>query len=161
MRMRGVIGTAGLAIVASFAAGLAAASELRPEQARQFVVGKVFAFNCFEGTKGAGRIAHDGSVTGTVQLRGDGSVRRAVLPAGTLQVKGEKVCATVKGLPFEPCFNLDQTSHQSFRGSISGFGFAYCDFTHQGRSRDTFRAATRRHVQHGPRPLALRRTLSN
>jgi hypothetical protein len=39
------------------------------------------------------------------------------------------VCASLQGIPFEPCFNLDKTNDQSFRGSVSGFGFAYCDFT--------------------------------
>ena len=32
-------------------------------------------------------------------------------------------------MPFEPCFNLDKTNDKSFRGSVSGMGFAYCDFT--------------------------------
>jgi hypothetical protein len=58
------------------------------------------------------------------------------LPAGTIRVKGESVCASVRGLPFEPCFNLDKTSHQSFRGSIWGFGFAYCDFTRRSARVD-------------------------
>src|SRR6476620_8759478 len=49
--------------------------------------------------------------------------------AGTLRVRGESVCASLQGIPFEPCFNLDKTNDQSFRGSVSGFGFAYCDFT--------------------------------
>ena len=51
-----------------------------------------------------------------------------VLPAGTIGVKGDAVCAQVRGMPFEPCFNLQKTSHVSFRGSVSGLGFAYCDF---------------------------------
>jgi hypothetical protein len=32
-------------------------------------------------------------------------------------------------MPYEPCFDLDRTGDQSFRGSVSGFGLAYCDFT--------------------------------
>jgi hypothetical protein len=44
-------------------------------------------------------------------------------------VKGDAVCATLKGLSFEPCFNLDRTGEQSFRASLTGFGsFAHCDF---------------------------------
>ncbi len=35
-------------------------------------------------------------------------------------------------MPFEPCFNLDKKDDRSFRGSVSGMGFAYCDFRHQG-----------------------------
>jgi hypothetical protein len=106
----------------------ALAGELKPEEARRFVVGKLFAFNCFEGTTGAGRIYPDGSAAGTVQFRGSGPVRHVALPPGTIQVKPEAVCATVRGMPFQPCFNLNQKDDASFRGSISGLGFAYCDF---------------------------------
>jgi hypothetical protein len=50
--------------------GIAGAEELGPEQARAFIVGKLFAFTCFEGTTGMGRILSDGSVVGTVRIRG-------------------------------------------------------------------------------------------
>jgi hypothetical protein len=56
-------------------------------------------------------------------------VRSASLSAGTLKVKGDTVCASLRGIPIEPCFNLNKTDDQSFRGSISGLDFAYCDFT--------------------------------
>jgi hypothetical protein len=105
------------------------AEQLNVESARQFVLGKLFAFNCFEGTRGAGRIYSDGSVAGTVQFGGSGPVRFVVLPAGTVRAQGEAVCASVNGIPFQPCFNLDKTDPQSFRGSVSGLRFAYCDFT--------------------------------
>ncbi|MEX0751309.1 MAG: hypothetical protein WD073_00080 [Xanthobacteraceae bacterium] len=113
--------------------GLAASApalsgEMKPDEARRFVIGKLFAFNCFEGTRGAGRIYADGSVMGTVQFGGAGPIRYIRLPVGTLRVKNESVCATVRGMPFEPCFNLEQTDKASFRGSVSGFSFAYCDF---------------------------------
>jgi hypothetical protein len=111
------------------AAGPAAAEQLNVEAARQFVVGKLFAFNCFEGTHGAGRIYGDGSVAGTVQFGGSGPVRYVVLPPGTVRAQGESVCASVNGLPIQPCFNVDKTDPQSFRGSVSGLRFAYCDFT--------------------------------
>jgi hypothetical protein len=119
-------------------AGLVAAfpafgGEMKAEEARHFVVGRMFTFTCFEGTKGAGRVHADGSVSGSIQFRGAGPVRFATLPAGTLRVNGERVCASLKGLPFEPCFNLEKTDNRSFRGSVSGIGFAYCDFTRQGR----------------------------
>ena len=55
-------------------------------------------------------------------------MRYAQLPANTLLVKGESVCASVQGLMFQPCFNLERTGDASFRGSISGLGFAYCEF---------------------------------
>jgi hypothetical protein len=74
----------------------------------------------------------DGSVVGTVQFQGAGPVRRAFLPANTLQVRGNAVCASVKGLPMEPCFSLARLDANSFRGSITGLGFAYCEFTRNG-----------------------------
>jgi hypothetical protein len=110
-------------------AGTVGAEQLSVEGARQFVLGKLFAFNCFEGTRGAGRIYSDGSVAGTVQFRGSGPVRYVVLPPGTVRAQGQAVCASVAGIPFQPCFDLDRTDQQSFRGSIAGLRFAYCDFT--------------------------------
>ena len=56
-------------------------------------------------------------------------MRFVTLPPGTLRSKGQAVCASLRGLPFEPCFNVNRTDEQSFRGSVSGLGFAYCDFT--------------------------------
>lgn len=118
-------------VVAALAtgAGTAGAEQLSVEAARQFVLGKLFSFNCFEGTRGAGRIYGDGSVAGTVQFRGAGPVRYMVLPPGTVRAQGQAVCASLAGVPFQPCFDLDRTDPQSFRGSISGLRFAYCDFT--------------------------------
>jgi hypothetical protein len=111
------------------AAASARAEVLSPEAARRFVAGKLFAFNCFDGSRGAGRIFGDGSVIGTVQFGGSGPVKSLWLPAGTLRVKGDSYCASLKGMIFEPCFNLNRLDDRSFRGSISGMGFAYCDFT--------------------------------
>src|SRR5262245_12126238 len=105
----------------------AQAEVLSPEAARRFVAGKLFAFNCFDGSRGAGRIYGDGSVIGTIQLRGTGPVRAVWLPAGTLRVRGEAWCASLQGMAFEPCFRLEKTTERSFRGSW--LGFAYCDFT--------------------------------
>src|SRR5580693_9930958 len=94
-------------------AGSASAEQLNVDAARQFVVGKLFAFNCFEGTRGAGRIYGDGSVAGSVQFGGSGPVRYMTLPAGTVRAQGESVCASVNGLPIQPCFNVDKTDAQS------------------------------------------------
>jgi hypothetical protein len=125
-------------VVASVAYALPAVAgeTMSADEAKRFVSGKLFAYNCFEGTSGAGRIYPDGSVVGSIQIRGSGPVRYVALPAGTLKVKGDSYCATVRGLPFEPCFNVDKTSHQSFRGSVYGFGFAYCDFTRRSARVD-------------------------
>jgi hypothetical protein len=148
--LRGVVAVAGL-----LAASSAMAGEMSPEEARRFVVGKMFSYTCFEGTRGAGRVFADGSVVGTIQLRGEGPVRRAFLPAGTLKTT-DRVCASLRGMPFEPCFNLDRTDFNSFRGSVSGLGFAYCDFT-RGRSRVKFASSEEAgEAQPRTKPLSLR-----
>jgi hypothetical protein len=107
----------------------AAAGELKPEEAKKFVAGKYFSYTCFEGTTGSGRINADGSVTGTIQMRGSGPVRVVALPTGTLKVQPDSICASLRGMPFEPCFKVEQTDAKSFRGSLSALSFAYCDFT--------------------------------
>ena len=47
----------------------AKAEELRADEARHFIAGKHFAYNCFDGTTGNGRIYADGSVAGYIQRR--------------------------------------------------------------------------------------------
>jgi hypothetical protein len=106
------------------------AEGLDPEAARRFVLGKLFTFTCFDGSRGAGRVYGDGSVIGTIQVRGSGPVHSVWLPAGTLKVKRENVCASLSAIPIEPCFDLTKTDAQSFRGSLAGVDTAYCDFTH-------------------------------
>jgi hypothetical protein len=123
-----------IVVAGVLAAGEALAEPMNADMARRFVAGKMFAYNCFDGTRGAGRIYGDGSVAGTIQIRGNGPVRFVTLPAGTLRVKGQAYCASLRGLPFEPCFNLNRSDERSFRGALSGLNFAYCDFT-RGNSR--------------------------
>jgi hypothetical protein len=132
----------------------ALAGMMNAEEARRFVAGKVFSFNCFDGTRGAGRILDDMGAVGAVQFSGEGPIRHVRLPGNTLQIRGQAVCASLRGLPFEPCFNLDKTSEVSFRGSVSGMGFAYCDFHNQGASqmmmaRAVARPRSRRSEQSG------------
>jgi len=123
-------------------AASALAEELGPEQARAFVVGKLFAYTCFDGTAGMGRIFSDGSVVGTIRLGGRGETRFAALPAGTLRVDGSSMCAHLAGLPIEPCFRVERIDYHTFRGSISGMGFAYCDFRqHNPRAQVITRAS--------------------
>ncbi len=137
-----------------------AGSTMSPQEARQFVAGKLFAFTCFDGTRGAGRIMHDGSVSGQVQIGGAGPVRYARLPINTIQVRPNAVCASLKGLPFDPCFNLEKTDAVSFRGSVSGMSFAYCSFRRHGnsiietrvRSPRSLRAASLSHRADASRP---------
>ncbi|WP_426610721.1 hypothetical protein [Bradyrhizobium sp. McL0616] len=120
------------AVTAAVTFAPALAGSMNADEARRFVAGKVFAFTCFEGTRGAGRILDDLGAAGAVQFSGAGPVRHLRLPGNTLQIRGQNVCASIKGIPFEPCFNLEKTDDRSFRGSVSGMSFAYCEFHHQG-----------------------------
>jgi len=137
-----------IAVVAGMATALPAmAGEMAASEARHFVIGKLFSYTCFDGTRGQSRVHADGSVDGSIQFQGGGSERYAAMPAGTLRVEGERVCASLRGLPIQPCFYLERTNADSFRGSILGLSFAYCDFTrYQGRA----------HVMHSERPVELR-----
>ena len=118
----------------------AAAEELAPEQARAFIAGKLFSYNCFDGTSGIGRIFADGSIIGTIQPQGSAEVRFATLPPGTIKLTSTSVCAHLPGLPIDPCFRVQKTDYRSFRGSLSGLGFAYCDFEqHNPRASVTSR----------------------
>src|SRR5580692_5577620 len=98
-----------VAIVCAFVVGAASAvaEELAPEQARAFVVGKLFSYTCFDGTVG-----------GTIRPGGQSQVRFAALPAGTIKVSSNSMCAHLAGLPIEPCFRVQKIDYRSFRGSI-------------------------------------------
>jgi hypothetical protein len=133
-------------MLAASAAGVlagwpAGAGEMRTDEAKRFIAGKLYSFRCFEGTAGTGRIQHDGSVVGVIRFGGAAAVRYVSLPANTLRVKGQYWCASLKGVSFEPCFDLVKTDEYSFRGSVSGLGFAYCNFTRRARS-DFIRTST-------------------
>ncbi len=125
-------------VLAASAAGLAvwpaSAGEMRIDEAKRFIAGKLYSFRCFDGTAGTGRIQHDGSVIGLIRFGGAGNMRYVNLPAGTMRVKGQNWCASLKGMSFEPCFNLEKVDEYSFRGSLSGLGFASCNFTRRARS---------------------------
>jgi len=124
MLARSIITIAGIVAATSALAG-----ELKPEEAKRFIAGKYFSYTCFDGSSGGGRINADGSVVGTIQIRGAGPVHAVALPTGTIRVQPDSICASMRGLLFQPCFAIHQTDAKSFRGSISGLGFAYCDFT--------------------------------
>jgi hypothetical protein len=123
------------AVLASSVAAPVFAETMNADEARKFVANKLFAFNCFDGTKGVGKITDDGAAAGAVQFSGAPQARNMRLPSNTLQVRGQQICASIKGIPFEPCFNLNKTDNVSFRGSVSGLGFAYCDFRRHGNAR--------------------------
>ena len=134
------------------------AGEMNADEAKKFVAGKVFAFNCFDGTRGAGRVFDDGSAAGSIQFGGSGPTRHMRVPGNTLQVRGQSVCASLKGLPFSPCFNLDKQDDRSFRGSVYGMGFAYCDFHHKGVGHIIMARAI---SGKGPRALHSRRMMQS
>lgn len=147
MLARFVLGT----VMASATVMPALAGMMTADEARRFVAGKVFAFTCFDGTRGAGRILDDLGAAGAVQFSGSGPVRHIRLPGNTLQIRGQAVCASLKGVPFQPCFNLERKDERSFRGSVSGMGFAYCDFHHQGGMQMLMaRAVARPRSLHAP-----------
>ena len=134
----------------------AVAGEMKANEARKFVIGKVFAFTCFDGTRGAGRVFNYGSAAGSIQFGGAGPTRHMRVPRNTLQVRGQSVCASLKGLPFSPCFNLDKRDDRSFRGSVYGMGFAYCDFHHKGAGHILMARAV---SGKGPRAIHSRRVM--
>jgi hypothetical protein len=115
--------------MALIATAPATATELMtPTDAQRFVAGKLLSYACSDGTLGEGRISPDGSVAGFVQPLGKGPIRFAMLPAGTLRIKDEAVCASLKGLAWEPCFMLVQINRDSFRGSVRGLDSISCTF---------------------------------
>src|SRR5258706_15731114 len=97
-----MIARVAIVVVSLLAAVSARAETLTPEAARRFVAGKLFAFNCFDGSRGAGRIYGDGSVIGTIQFRGSGPVRAVWLPAGNPGERGGVVGASWPSMGLQP-----------------------------------------------------------
>ena len=66
MLARFVLGavTAGAVIAPALAGQM-----MNADEARRFVAGKVFAFTCFDGTRGAGRVFEDGGATAHLERR--------------------------------------------------------------------------------------------
>ncbi|HKS84734.1 MAG TPA: hypothetical protein VJR71_04590 [Pseudolabrys sp.] len=121
-----------IAVMAGLTTALPAiAGEMTASEARHFVVGKLFSYTCFDGTRGMARVHEDGSVDGLIQARGTGLTHYGTMPVGTLRTDGERVCASLPRSIMQPCFHLERTNNTSFRGSILGLSFAYCDFTLQ------------------------------
>ena len=122
-------------IIAALLAGASPAvaqQTMSADVAREFVADRTFSYRCFDGTIGSGRIFNDGSATGSIRVMGKGQTRYMHLPSNTLYVAGSQICARLKGLPFEPCFNLVRTGPDSFRGSLSHLNFMYCNFNRGG-----------------------------
>jgi hypothetical protein len=148
--MAAVMSRTRLVLVLPFLALSPAAGEeaMNASATREFVVGHTFNYTCFDGTRGSGQIFADGSAVGAIRIFGRGQTRFLRLPPGTLYIKNEKVCATLRGLSFSPCFNVKKTTDTSFRGAISGLGFMYCDFKRGGGTQVTRRRGAR-HVGEG------------
>ena len=72
------------------------AGEMTASEARLFVTGKLFSYACFDGTRGLARVHLDGSVDGSMQVRGTGRTHYGTMPAATLRVEGERVTVTSK-----------------------------------------------------------------
>jgi len=125
---------------------------LKPEEAKRFVANKVFSYTCFDGTTGIGRIHSDGSVIGTMQASG-GPVRYVALPAGTVHLTSDSICASLPRALVQPCVNVVKTGPQSFRGSLRAFSFAYCDFV---RRNPRARMTSDEHAQTAGSAVALR-----
>src|SRR5260370_42678699 len=93
-----------IVVVTLLPTGSAFAETLTADAARRFVSGKLFAFNCFDGSRGAGRIYSDGSVIGNIQFRGAGPMTQVWLPAGNAGRRGEAVFLDLQRDPVPPRF---------------------------------------------------------
>jgi hypothetical protein len=107
-----------------------AAAELTPFEAKTFVVGRWWSYKCYDGTLGYGRALADGSVTGTFQEGGLGTVRKVSFPPGTIKVQTSSICAPRNRLLgiFTPCFIVNKHDAHSFRGSMAPLRWPYCEF---------------------------------
>ena len=104
-----------------------------------------------------GRVNSDGSVAGSIQVQGSGSGALRASASQHAPGEGRVRLRLVRGLPIQPCFNLERTSDDSFRGSISGLGFAYCEFTRNGGRTIVAHSLHRSNSAH---PLGLRPSLT-
>jgi hypothetical protein len=147
-------GLVGGALLGAGLSASAAAAEMRPDEAKRFIAGKLFSYTCFDGTKGAGRIHADGSVVGTMQVN-SGRMRFVALPAGTIKLGSDSICASLPRAIIQPCFNVVQTSPSSFRGSLKALSFAYCDFVRHNPRMDLARneQASAPHTAAAPHPV--------
>ena len=75
-------------LVAGAISAPAFAEQMNASEARKFVANKLFAFNCFDGTKGVGRVYEDGSASGSVQFGGTGQLPLAMTGAALFVILG-------------------------------------------------------------------------
>ena len=116
--LRGFALTVGLLAVLPAAAG-----EMNADEARRFVIGKMFSYTCFEGTRGQGRVNSDGSVAGSVQFQGAGPALRPSAGEHAVRSKARPYAPAARtDLP--ACFNLERVSDTQLpaaRSRVSGF----------------------------------------
>src|SRR5258705_12462811 len=84
------------AVTASAMIVPALAGMMNADEARRFVTGKIFAFTCFDGTRGAGRVLDDLGAAGSIQFSGSGPLRPVRPPRQTPQVNGPAGFASIK-----------------------------------------------------------------
>src|SRR5258707_5590516 len=77
------------AVTASAMIVPALAGMMNADEARRFVTGKIFAFTCFDGTRGAGRVLDDLGAAGSIQFSGSGPIRPFGLPRNPLPHPGQ------------------------------------------------------------------------
>ena len=137
----------------------ALAGEMTAEEARRFVIGKMFTYTCFEGTRGQGRVHADGSVVGSIQFQGAGRCAMPRCRPARCRSRANRFAPRCADCRFEPCFNLERINDNSFRGSISGLGFAYCEFTRSPAAARIMTCArdAAQHASAGAAALADRR----
>src|SRR5262245_12431398 len=112
-----------IAVMAGLAIAIPAiAGEMTATEARKFVLGRLFTYTCFDGTRGMARVHDDGSVEGFIQIRGTGLTHYGTMPVGTLRADGGRVCASFPHSILQPCFYLERNNATRFRGSILGMG---------------------------------------
>jgi len=75
------------------------AEKLNAATAQHFVLGKLFAFACFDGSRGAGRVLATAQLLAPCSSAVRDRNYSVWLPAGTLKVKGETVYASLYGIP--------------------------------------------------------------
>ena len=109
-------------VVASLlATAPAMAQSMSAEAAQRFVAGKLFAFSCIDGSRGLAQVHNDGSVMGTIQVSGSGPVKSVGLPPGTFKVKGDAICAKLKGLSLSRASISARPASKAFGGRSRGW----------------------------------------
>ena len=113
----------------------AQAAEMKADEARRFIIGKLFSYTAFYGTSGAGRVYADGSVIGTIR-NGRGGVRFMAGDAGRhAESEGRRRVRQCARHAVRALSSAWTSQPVSFRGSLGAFGIAVLPFRLPRRSR--------------------------